>query len=170
MPVGEAPHRPMPDDPGGEVRLRMCELAAANDDRLSVSRLELDRPGPSYTVDTLRDLRARRPDEELVFLLGGDQARALPEWHEPEEVLRLAEIAATERDRHRREEIRAAVADLAGPERLTFFDMPRIDVSSSLVRRRVAEGRPIRYLVPEAVATFIAEHELYRSPARVTAA
>jgi nicotinate-nucleotide adenylyltransferase len=161
VPFREPPHRALPADPGAEARLEMCELAVADDDRLEVSRIELVRPGPSYTADTLAELRARSPEEEVVLILGGDQAAALPSWHEPERVLSLAIVAAAERTDWPRERIAAAVAGLAGAERIRYFDMPRIDVSSSMVRDRAARGEPIRYLVPDKVAEYIDTHSLY---------
>ena len=170
VPVSEAPHRVIEDDPGAGVRLRMCELATAGDERFELSRVELERPGPSYTADTLRELRRRRPDDELFLILGGDEAASLASaWREPEEVLALATVAAAERDGSRREEIAEAVATLAGGERLAFFEMPRIDVSATLVRRRAAAGLPIRYLVPDRVASFIGAESLYGAPATVGA-
>jgi nicotinate-nucleotide adenylyltransferase len=161
VPVGEAPHRQVEADPGGEVRFALCEAATRGDERLEPSRLELDRPGPSYTADTLDELAAQRPGAELVLILGGDEAAALPSWHAPERVLASATVAAVEREERGREEVRAAVRELAGGERVEFFAMPRLDVSSTLVRGRVAEGRPIRYLVPDAVAELIAARGLY---------
>jgi nicotinate-nucleotide adenylyltransferase len=158
IPVGEAPHRDLESDPGAEERLEMVELAIADDERFTSSRIEIDREGPSYTADTLRELRERSPDDELVLLLGGDQAAALPTWHEPGEVMRLAAIAVAERgevDRARVEEV------IGGQAELRFFDMPRIDVSSTLIRERAASGRPIRYLVPDKVANFIGAQSLY---------
>lgn len=162
IPAGEAPHREVEGDPGPEVRLEMCERAVAGDDRFEVSRIELDRDGPSYTVDTLRALREQRPEDELFLILGGDEAAALDKWREPEEVLKLARAAIAERTRWRRETIAVKIARIKGAERAIFFDMPRIDVSATLVRRRVAAGKPIRYLVPAGVADLIAERGLYR--------
>lgn len=125
--------------------------------------MEVERVGPSYTLDTLRALRGRSDDDGLVLVLGGDQAASLPRWHEPEEVLALAVVAVAERGDARREQVRSAVAALRGGERVGFFEMPRIDVSSTLVRERAARGRPIRYLVPDGVGDLIAERGLYRS-------
>ena len=161
VPVAEAPHRAVEQDPGAQARLHMCELATAGDERFGVSRVELDRPGPSYTVDTLRALRERSPGDELVLLLGGDQAAALAEWREAEEVLRLATIAVAERGQSGREQVERALAGLEGGERAVFFDMPAIGVSATLVRRRVAEGLPVRYLVPDGVVGFIEARGLY---------
>jgi nicotinate-nucleotide adenylyltransferase len=168
VPVGNPSHRTIEQDPGPEARLEMCELAVAGDERFAVSADEVEREGLSYTLDTLRGFRERNPAQELVLLMGGDQAAALPSWHEPEAILSLATIAVAERHGGRRDEVVRAVDDLAGAaERLTFFDMPRVDVSSSLVRRRAGSGQPVRYLVPEAVAQLISARRLYRAPVPV---
>ena len=128
------------------------------------------RGGPSFTVDTLKELHERDPEHELTFILGGDMAHRLPSWREPEAVLSLARLAVAERKGIRREDLVARLRGLRGAERLVFFDMPRIDLSSSGIRERVAEGRPIRYLVPEPVEAEIAARGYYRavagSPAR----
>jgi nicotinate-nucleotide adenylyltransferase len=164
-PFGRPPHREIEQDPGSEARLTMCELAIGDDERFATSRVEIDREGLSYTVETLRGARASRDSaDELVLILGGDQAVALPGWHEAEEVLSLATVAVAEREEWRRSEVLDAVVGLGGE--VTFFDMPRVDVSSSLVRRRVREGKPIRYLVPERVASYIASHALYGASSR----
>jgi nicotinate-nucleotide adenylyltransferase len=161
IPVGRAPHREVEQDPGAEARLQMTELAAGADERFRVSRIELERAGPSYTVDTLRQLREREPDAELFLILGGDQALALPSWHRPEGLLELATIAVFERGSSNRKAIGAKLARMPGAERLCFLDMPRVDISSTLVRRRAAAGEPIRYLVPDKVANFIGAQSLY---------
>ena len=165
VPVGEAPHRTIHGDPGAEVRFTMCEYATSADARFAVSRIEIDRPGLSYTVETLRTLRERSPDDLLYLILGGDQAAALPAWHEPEEVLSLATPAIVERAEHRRVEIAERVRGICGDDRAVFFEMPRIDVSSTLVRERAAAGKPIRYLVPDKVANYIGAQSLYSASA-----
>jgi nicotinate-nucleotide adenylyltransferase len=167
MPVHEPPHKRLsPGDPSPEQRLELCRLAIGDDERLAVSRLELDRPGRSFTVDTLHALHDDAPQDELTFIVGGDMARGLPTWREPERLLALATFAVAEREGAARDDILGELRPLltkAGgmDERVVFFDMPRIDVSSSLVRERVAAGRPIRYLVPDAVAQRIADWGLY---------
>jgi nicotinate-nucleotide adenylyltransferase len=161
VPVGEAPHRELETDPGPETRLEMVELAIGDDDRFAGSRMEIDRDGPSYTSDTLRELRAAAPDDEHVLILGGDQAAALPEWHEPEQVLELAQLAVVERSNWSRNAVGIRVGRLKGAERIRYLDMPVIQVSSSSIRRRVALGLPIRYLVPDRVASFIESKDLY---------
>ena len=161
MPVGEAPHRTIPHDPGAEERYELCRAAAGDVEWLSVSRAEIDRLGPSYTTDTLAQLHEERPEAELWFLLGADQARRLPEWHEPERVLELATLAIAERDGASVEDVEAAVARV-GQARMERFAMPRIDVSSTEVRRRIGTGLPYRFLVPAPVADRIERVGLYR--------
>ncbi len=163
MPAGRPPHKEVEADPGAEARWDLCTRAVAGDERFAVSRLELDRAGRSFTVDTLKALHASEPELELTFIVGGDMARSLPSWREPETILSLATVAVAERAGDGREAIAAALAPLAGAERVRFFDMPRVDVSSSLVRERVAAGRPIRRLVPDAVAAAIDANGWYRA-------
>ena len=162
-PVAAPPHKEAEQDPGPQARLELCRLAIAGDERLGVCDLEVVRGGPSYTVDTLRELHARTPEDHLTFIVGGDIALGLPSWHEPEAVLDLARLAVVERSGAGREEIAGRLAqhfgDAAAP---VFFDMPRLDISSSQIRRRVAQGDPIRYLVPDSVAEQIARGRLYR--------
>jgi nicotinate-nucleotide adenylyltransferase len=161
MPLGQAPHRDLEGDPGAEVRLELVEQAIGDDSRFEVSRLEIERSGPSYTSDTLRELAKQGPDDELFLILGGDQAAALPRWHEPEAVLSLATVAVVERSNWSRNAIGITVGRLPGAERIRYLDMPIIQLSSSTIRRRVAAGQPIRYLVPDKVASYIEENGLY---------
>jgi nicotinate-nucleotide adenylyltransferase len=161
MPVGRAPHRTVEPEPGPEERWELCRLAAEGADWLSASRAEVDRPGPSYTADTLAGLAEERTGVELHFVLGADQALQLGTWHEPERVLAHAGLAVVERDGVPMEEVREAVAAV-GAARVEPLTMPRIDVSSTDVRRRIAEGRPYRFLVPERVADRIERVGLYR--------
>jgi nicotinate-nucleotide adenylyltransferase len=160
VPVGVAPHKVVEADPGVAHRVAMCEAAVAGDERLGVSRADAERDGPSYTVDLLRALGGA---DEFTFIVGGDMAHSLPSWRDPEGVLALARIAVAEREEVRRADIAERLAGLDGAaERVCFFDMPRIDISSSLIRRRAAAGLPVRYLVPDAVAAYIERARLYR--------
>jgi nicotinate-nucleotide adenylyltransferase len=169
VPVGQAPHRGIDDDPGAEARLELVELAIAGDDRFESSRIELDRDGPSYTSETLRQMRSAAPDDEHFLILGGDQAAALGSWHEPEEVLSLATVAVVERVSWTRNAIGIKLGRLKGAQGVRYLEMPLMQVSSSAIRRRVAAGRPIRYLVPDAVASYIEANGLY-APAPAPAA
>jgi nicotinate-nucleotide adenylyltransferase len=167
MPVLEPPHKAMTEDPGPRARLDMCLLATGGDPGLGVCAIELEREGPSYTVDTLRLLHEREPGDDLTFIVGGDMAGTLPSWREPREVLRLARMAVTGREESDAGELAQRLAELHDGSRVVFFTMPRLDVSSTDLRRRVAEGRPIGHLVPDAVVDEIAAHGWYRKPSTV---
>jgi nicotinate-nucleotide adenylyltransferase len=162
IPAGTPPHKPVEDEPGARHRLELCRLAVGDDDRFSVSDLELQRDGPSYTVDTLQVLSNDASSNDLFLILGGDIAAGLPRWHEPERVLELATVAVAERRGTAREAVEEALAGLKGGERARFFQMPRIEISSTMVRRRVRCGQPIRYFVPDGVKQYIETHGLYR--------
>lgn len=161
VPVYQPPHKEVEDDPGVEVRVELTRRAVQGDSRFWVSRVEADVPGRSYTVDTLKRLHESSPADELTFIMGGDMAHALPTWHEPEAVLSLATLGVAEREGIRRADIMERLAGLPGADKIRFFDMPRLDISSSSIRRRAASGRPIRYLVPDAVAQYINTEGLY---------
>lgn len=136
------------------ARLEMARAAVAGDARFEVDPLELERTGPSYTVDTLRALQVRYPDAELYFLTGADNLRDLPKWKEPGEVARLARLVVVSRQGE------------GVPEGLPYpavaVPVTRMDVSSTEVRRRVKAGETIRYLVPESVRAVIERRGLYR--------
>jgi nicotinate-nucleotide adenylyltransferase len=161
VPTGQAAHREIEEDPGGEARLEMCEAAIDGDERFEVTRAELDREGPSYTADTLAALHESAPDDELFLLLGGDQAASLARWHEPERVLELATLSVVERVGYTRSTISIQLGRLKGADRVTYLDMPLMQVSSTSIRKRVATGRPIRYLVPGRVLEYIESNGLY---------
>ena len=161
VPVHEPPHKGIEADPGVEHRVELCRRAVAGDERLELSLADAEVPGPSFTVDTLRRLHERCPGDDLTFIVGGDMAFSLPTWREPEAILELAELGVAEREGVRRADISERLGDLPA-HRLRFFDMPRLDISSSLIRRHVAAGRPIRHLVPDAVVDYIEQAGLYR--------
>jgi nicotinate-nucleotide adenylyltransferase len=162
VPTGVAPHKPIEQEPGSRHRLAMCRLAAEGHAWLTVSAIEVERDGPSYTVDTLTQIHESQPGDELTFIVGGDAAWTLPAWQEPESILELASVAVAERAGARREEVRARLAATPGAERISYIDVPRLDISSSGLRRRVREGRPIEYLVADPVADYIEQWGLYR--------
>ncbi|MGH2870880.1 MAG: nicotinate-nucleotide adenylyltransferase [Solirubrobacteraceae bacterium] len=161
VPARIPPHKPVGDEPGPERRLALCELAVGPDERFSVSDLELGRDGPSYTVDTLQLLNEQAPHDELYLILGGDIAAGLPSWREPERVLELATVAIAGRRGTARSAVVRSLGTLRGGERARFFAMPRIAISSTMVRDRARAGAPIRYLVPDAVAKAISRDGLY---------
>lgn len=156
VPAADPPHK---DDRNGmaaaEDRWRMVELALAGADGLEPSRLELDRPGKSYTVDTLRELRRLKPDAELFLIIGRDNVSDMATWQDPEGILGLCTVAAGSR---------LAAADRADPllaSRMVFLDTPVIELSSTGIRRRVRDGLTIRCTVPAPVEEYIRQRGLY---------
>jgi nicotinate-nucleotide adenylyltransferase len=161
MPAGVPPHKEVDEDPGPRQRLELCRRAVSGDARFEVSALEMDRDGPSYTVDTLQELHQIAPDSELYLIVGGDVAAGLGSWREPERVLSLATLAIARRRGTSLEAIDDTLAGLRGGERARFFRMPRIGISSTDIRERVQRHESIRYLVPDPVASYISDHQLY---------
>jgi nicotinate-nucleotide adenylyltransferase len=166
VPVHAPPHKGVEADPGVEHRVELCRRAVEGETALRVSLVDAEVAGPSYTVGTLRRLHERCPGDDLTFIVGGDMALSLPAWREPAAILELAELGVAEREEVRRADIAERLAGL-DLDRIRFFDMPRIDISSSLIRRLVAAGRPIRHLVPDGVAGYIEQAGLYRTGATV---
>ena len=162
VPTGNAPHKRIADDPGREARMEMTRLAAADDDRLAVSSLEVDREGPSYTYETLEALAEERADRKLVFVMGADAAVGLESWREPERVVALASLAVARREGVADAEVATVMRSLGCEGRATMLEMPQFGVSSSAVRERAGQGRPLRYLVPAPVAEYIEEKGIYR--------
>jgi nicotinate-nucleotide adenylyltransferase len=144
-------------------RLAMTELAIAGDERFAISKADLGRGGPAYTVDLLARLRAGlSADERLAFIAGMDVLHELPRWREPLRVLELARLIVISRPGQPAASLDALDARLPGASaRVTVVETPGVAISSTEIRERVAAGRPIRYLVPDPVAAYIAEHGLY---------
>lgn len=161
VPAREAPHRRIEPEPGPEVRMEMTRLAAEADELVSASEIEVGREGPSFTYRTLELLADERPGDELWFLMGADVAAGLESWRSPERVVELARLGIAGRPGTALDEAEAALERLDAGERAEVVRMPELAVSSTRIRRRVAQGRPIRYLVPDAVARYISEQGLY---------
>jgi nicotinate-nucleotide adenylyltransferase len=167
MPAAVAPYKPQAEDPGPQHRLEMSRLLVQGSSGLSVCELEIERGGPSYTVDTLREIHASHPEVELTFIAGADTASTLAGWREPRALLELANLAVAARGHSSRERVLAAVASVparGGQARtkIDFLNMPPAQISSSEARRRAARGEPLEELVGEAIARYIARHGLYR--------
>jgi nicotinate-nucleotide adenylyltransferase len=177
MPAHIPPHKSAEPDPGAQHRLNMCRLAVDGEPGVSVCSLEIDRPGPSYTVDTLTAIHASHPDAQLTFIVGADIARTLPAWREPAKVLELARVAVGARTGASDQQVLDTVAALSkspegggvrggqsGGGAVRLLRMPIVEVSSSIVRERVARGENVEQLVGPAVARYISEHGLYGAP------
>ena len=156
--TGVPPHKETRTD--AETRLRLAEAAFAGRDNVEVSRHELDRPGPSYTVETAR--WAARTWGDAIFFVGADEFADFRAWKDPDGVLEHVRLAVATRPGYERERLDTVVAELRRPERVEFFEIPPLPVSSTEVRRRVSVGEPIDRLVPALVARLIAEGDLYR--------
>jgi nicotinate-nucleotide adenylyltransferase len=157
--TGEAPHKAVETDP--EVRYRLAEAAFGGAEGIELSRHELDRPGPSYTVETARWAHERFG--EAIFLVGADEFAGFLRWHDPDGVLEHVRLGVATRPGYRQPELDGVLAALAQPERVTFFDMPEFPVASRELRARIARGQSIEGLVPPAVAVLVAELGLYRA-------
>ena len=161
IPAGRPPHKPGRPITAAEHRLAMVELAIAGNAAFAASRIELDRDGPSYTVDTLEALAAETAD--LTLILSAEAFLELPTWHEPRRVLDLARLVVAPRDGYPDADPGVPRRALPGAEaRAVFLDGPRLRLSASELRTRAAGGRSLRYLVPDAVADHIGDHALYR--------
>ncbi len=163
VPTGQPWRKSGREITAGADRLQMLRLATEGNHAFEVSSLEVDRPGPSYTEVTLEALQDERPGAELFFILGRDALIDLPHWHDPQRIAELATLAVAERDD-------TALggdgeADLSGLHvRLCRLHMARVGITATAIRDNVREGRSIRYLVPDAVAAYIEERGLYRTP------
>lgn len=143
----------------GEHRYLMTVIATASNPRFTVSRVDIDRDGPTYTIDTLRDLKAARPDAELFFITGADAIAQILGWRNHDELWELAHFVAVSRPGH--------VLNTEGlpSEDVSQLEVPALAISSTDCRARVREGNPVWYLVPDGVVQYIAKHHLYRSEA-----
>jgi nicotinate-nucleotide adenylyltransferase len=166
MPAARPPHKRVGTISNAADRVMMTRLAIAGDPLLDLSLIEMERPGPSYTVDSLIELRASlEGDADLVLIMAADSFADIDSWREPAQLLELAEWAVGPRPgtpMPDRAQLRARFGASEG--RIHLLDGPSLDVSSSEIRRRVAAGRSIRYLVPRAVEELIADRGLYRRP------
>lgn len=163
VPAADPPHkRSAAVRASAEHRLAMTALAIADNPRFALSRLDMDRPGPHYTVDMLRLLREQHPGAELYLLLGSDSLRDLPTWSRPAELLTLARLGVMHRP-HIEPDLDALEAVLPGlRDRLHWIPAPPVDLASSAIADLITAGRSIRYLVPDRVLDYITAHGLYR--------
>ena len=165
VPAGQPPHKRAGTLSPAEARTAMVEAAIADNPAFALSRVDLDRPGPHYTVEMLALLRAQYPNvTEWFFLLGEDSLHDFPCWRDPDGILRQATLAVMPRSEKPADVsvLRARFPQLAGG-RLVCLDVPPVDFSATDLRRRVRAGLPLRYLVPPAVEAYIREHGLYKS-------
>lgn len=143
----------------GEHRYLMTVIATASNPRFTVSRVDIDRTGPTYTIDTLRDIRAARPDVELFFITGADAIAQILTWKNVHELWELAHFVAVSRPGHD-----LSISGLPQAD-VSLLEVPALAISSTACRERVNRGYPVWYLVPDGVVQYISKHHLYRSAA-----
>lgn len=163
VPAGVPPHKPAAEVTAVEHRVAMVELAIADNPAFELSRIEVDRPGPSFTVDTVERLAA---DADVTLILSAETFRELPSWHEPERLFAAACVAVVPREGYPAPDPAWLAASFPGHvNRVIYLEAPHLGLSSTGIRSKVAAGRSIRYLVPAAVEAYIAAHQLYRRTA-----
>tara|TARA_Y100000588_G_scaffold145801_1_gene159634 strand:- start:12022 stop:12555 length:534 start_codon:yes stop_codon:yes gene_type:complete len=156
MPAGDPWQKASRNVSPSSERLAMTDLAIAENPNFHLDRREVDRTGPTYTVDTLRELHAQGMDD-LVLIVGSDALTDMPTWRQPEVITSLARLAVAPKDTTERGAPKMGLASAP-----LIVEMPLLSLSSTLVRERVRKGKPIRYLVPETVEAYIHDHALYR--------
>jgi nicotinate-nucleotide adenylyltransferase len=155
VPTGEPPQKP--NVTNSEDRYLMTVIATASNPRFNVSRVDIDRDGPTYTVDTLRDIQAEYPGAELFFISGADAITQILSWKDFDELWKAAKFVAVSRPGHTMQ-----LPDLAPDDAIEVLEVPALSISSTDVRERAANGEPVWYLVPDGVVQYINKHNLYR--------
>jgi nicotinate-nucleotide adenylyltransferase len=165
VPTGQ-PWQKSRDVTPAEDRYLMTVIATASNPRFSVSRVDIDRGGATYTRDTLRDLRALNPDADLFFITGADALASILSWQDWEEMFALAKFVGVNRPGYELDgdHIQKALKEMP-PDALTLVEVPALAISSTDCRKRAEVGRPIWYLVPDGVVQYVSKRKLYRSPA-----
>lgn len=154
VPTGQPWQKDNQDVSPAEHRYLMTVVATASNPSFTVSRVDIDRPGPTYTIDTLRDLKSARPESQLFFITGADAMAQILSWKNAEELWSLAHFVGVTRPGHE--------LDGRGRRDVSLMEVPAMAISSTDCRRRVAAGQPVWYLVPDGVVQYIAKHRLYR--------
>jgi nicotinate-nucleotide adenylyltransferase len=165
IPAASPPHKQGQQVTPFAQRVEMLALAIAGNPAFRINELEKDRAGPSYTADTLAELHRQHPESELYLLIGSDCLPDLPHWHEPERIVQSAVLLVSPRPAWpmmSAEQLRAALRlPVEAPLRLEVVEVPLIEMASRDLRRRAAEGRSLRYMVPRAVECYVREKHLY---------
>lgn len=163
VPAADPPHKPAAAiRVSAGHRVAMVERAIADNPRFALSRIDLDRPGPHYSVDMLRLMQRQHPDAELIFLIGSDSLQALPTWSRPQELLALAQLGVMHRA-HFQPDLTALEEAVPGvSKRIVWIDAPLVAIAASDLGERIAAGRSVRYQIPDSVLAYIDEHGLYR--------
>lgn len=164
VPAGDPPHKQKRPKTADDQRQAMVSLAIAGNPAFALSRVDLDRPGPHYSTDTVRLIRKERnlAADRCFFIIGGDSLAELPTWHKPEELIGLCRLAVIHRPGHQPDADRLAQKIPGLADRLTWVEAPLLEISGSAIRARVRAGQSIRYQVMDEVRDYIKRHHLYR--------
>jgi nicotinate-nucleotide adenylyltransferase len=157
------PHKPDREITSITTRVDMLQAAILGNDKFELSRLDIDRPPPHYAVDSLHLFRQRLPEAQLIYLMGGDSLGDLPDWHQPQQFIQACDGLGVMRRPGDHVDLSGLEKELPGiTEKVRFVDAPLLEISSSIIRSRVAEGRHYRYYLPAAVCEIILSRGLYR--------
>ena len=167
VPTGDPWQKSDRDVTASEHRYLMTVIATAANPRFRVSRVDIERHGPTYTIDTLRDLRAELPDADLYFITGADALADIFTWRDADQLFELAHFVGCTRPGY---DMDAASLGSIPRDRVTLVEIPALAISSTDCRARAADGEPIWYLVPDGVVQYVAKHHLYTAPSRETPA
>ena len=157
LPAAIPPHKQKMTLPASQLRLRMVEAAIADNPCIEVCDIELRREGPSYTIDTLKELRELYPEDQLVLIIGMDNLEIFEQWRSPDEILALAELAVMVRPGYSTENVKPELL-----ERVRFVEIPLMEISGTEIRNRIESGLSVKYMVTDAVLNIIQSEGLYR--------
>ncbi|HIW88440.1 MAG TPA: nicotinate-nucleotide adenylyltransferase [Candidatus Ligilactobacillus excrementipullorum] len=152
LPDNLPPHVDKKEAIAAKDRVKMVRMAIAGNEKFTLDTLEVDRGGVSYTYDTIKELKARHPDVDYYFIIGGDMVEYLPKWNRIDELVKMVKFVGVKR----------TGAKMNSKYPILWVDVPTIDISSTLIRNKIKQGCSIRYLVPDAVAEYLKEEGLYR--------
>jgi nicotinate-nucleotide adenylyltransferase len=160
----EPPHKLDQDITPLEDRLAMVQLAIADNPAFELSRIEIDRPGPHYTVDTIKLVAEQNPGADIVPIIGGDSLRDLPKWHEPQQIVYACHWIGVMRRPNDKSNLEELERELPGiSSKVHYVDAPLLQIASHEIRNRIAAGRSVRYYLVPSVYEYIEEHHLYQS-------
>lgn len=163
MPTMNPPHKPEAEVISAEHRINMVKLAIKSNPNFKLSDLELNRPGLTYTSDTLQILKEKEPETEFYFIVGADSLMMMTQWKDPMTVFALSTIVVGERKNYLPEQLikQASFLEKTYNGKIILLDMPNIEISSEMIRERIANNKTIRYYVPDEVLSYIKLHNLY---------
>lgn len=151
MPNQEPPHKKKSVSISNRDRLNMLELAIQGNSQFKIQKIELERKGPSYTVDTMEMIKSQYKDDQFFFIIGADMIEYLPKWYKVDELVALVQFVGVERPEYNHDTIYPVL----------YVDVPAMEVSSSMIRERLKEGKSVRYLIPDSIIHYIEENHLY---------